>query len=838
MSSRRSVSRENVRQRSFPSLSSISETESPSFDFTESFEVLDEGETISPTVWCVWPQQMLMVAIDEKLFTKSPLNVRLCKPRLNVSLGESDWKEIPPDCYDIGVLFAALNGAVLCLNLLIRYKATVDVLDRNKEATPLFCAAASGRIELVEALLSCATRLVEAGANVNNLQVLCESPIHVSAFQGDVDCLKLLLENKADAKASTTEIDKPEAVGRTPLHLAALSQSVESVKVLLDYGARHDICDGMKETPLHSAVVKCRRSIDVVRLLISRGANVNVKNQFSQTPLHLAAINEHSKLASFLILSGADLSAKNRAKNTALALVARRVPDALSTISRKLDSAIEIAGGLDPTDADCELRLDLQVLVPSGNQQKEGEMAMLTSMIAADQHHLLLHPVIGAFLHLKWTKIRTTFLASLMFQFCYVLFLTLNIYTTYVSSKNEKAENGTTNLTNHNNSTGTIVHNSALIDSQTQKSYSLDYFWLPTIFFGSMTGCKELFQLYCNPHEYVTDVENYAHLFSVVGMVLVIPRNKDGYVSDWQTHVAAVVIIVAWINLMLHIGRFPAFGLYIQMFTTVAWNMSKLLVTYFCLIVGFSLGFAVLFPKSKFFGEIPIALLTAIVMMTGEMDFNALFYDENGTEKIRFPGTTHLVFLFFVLLIVIVLMNLLVGLAVSDIQGLLNSAGLNRLIRTTKQIARMEIFIFFPWPIRLPQLWSKIPKRECLQRKVLVVSPKAKRTYNFKPNDPRDGRFPQNTKEGLLAIAVERMASKKKGPYQYNALSVQTNGEFITDVFHRVDELFTNYMSEIVTMNEKINEKLALLEDANRFRLPLIPARKIVEEFSHCDTAV
>jgi hypothetical protein len=225
-------------------------------------------------------------------------------------------------------------------------------------------------------------------------------------------------------------------------------------------------------------------------------------------------------------------------------------------------------------------------------------------------------------------------------------------------------------------------------------------------------------------------------------------------------------------------------------------------------------------------------------MMTGEMDFNTLFYDENGNEKIRFPGTTHLVFLFFVLLIVIVLMNLLVGLAVSDIQGLLNSAGLNRLIRTTKQIARMEIFIFFPWPIRLPQIWSKIPKRECLQRKVLVVSPKAKRTYNFKPNDPRDGRFPQNIKEGLLAIAVERMASKKKGPYQYNALSVQTNGEFITDVFHRVDELFTNYMSEIVTMNEKINEKLALLEDANRFRLPLIPARKIVEEFSHCDTAV
>ena len=66
--------------------------------------------------------------------------------------------------------------------------------------------------------------------------------------------------------------------------------------------------------------------IDVVRLLVSAGANVNMKNQFGQTPLHLAAINEHSKLASFLILSGADLSAKNRGNNSAMALVVRRVP--------------------------------------------------------------------------------------------------------------------------------------------------------------------------------------------------------------------------------------------------------------------------------------------------------------------------------------------------------------------------------------------------------------------------------------------------------------------------------------------------------------------------------
>lgn len=37
---------------------------------------------------------------------------------------------------------------------------------------------------------------------------------------------------------------------------------------------------------------------------------------------------------------------------------------------------------------------------------------------------------------------------------------------------------------------------------------------------------------------------------------------------NWQHHVAAVVIFLAWLELMMLVGRFPIFGLYVQMFTT------------------------------------------------------------------------------------------------------------------------------------------------------------------------------------------------------------------------------------------------------------------------------
>ena len=90
-----------------------------------------------------------------------------------------------------------------------------------------------------------------------------------------------------------------------------------------------------------------------------------------------------------------------------------------------------------------------------------------------------------------------------------------------------------------------------------------------------------------------------------------------------------------WGELMMMIGRLPTFGIYVQMFTTVAKNFAKFLAAYFCLLVAFALSFLVLFPNYRSFNvPVPAALVKTLLMMAGEVEYEDFMYD-NGPVLFR-----------------------------------------------------------------------------------------------------------------------------------------------------------------------------------------------------------
>lgn len=258
------------------------------------------------------------------------------------------------------------------------------------------------------------------------------------------------------------------------------------------------------------------------------------------------------------------------------------------------------------------------------------------------------HPVAETFLFLKWRRIRKFFVLSFIYHAIFITLYSLYILQTFL------CEEATCEV----------------------PSYIRPVQYLIMILNLCFLS-KEIFQACLNWSAYIRQWENWLQWFIIVGVFLcTIPYGDvditvNGKIikntSNWQHDVAAVTIFFCWLELMMIIGRFPTFGLYVQMFTTVSLNFATFLMAYSCLLIAFGLAFSVLFSNYPSF-HLPAGLVKTVMMMSGELEYEDIFYNNCSNSQIQYLFTAHGMFLIFVLLVTVILTNLLVGLAVSDIQ--------------------------------------------------------------------------------------------------------------------------------------------------------------------------
>lgn len=395
--------------------------------------------------------------------------------------------------------------------------------------------------------------------------------------------------------------------------------------------------------------------------------------------------------------------------------------------------------------------MDFRILVPAMGSQ---ETALLTSFIEVGQKQVLEHPLCETFLLLKWRIIRNFFFFSLLYQTVFVLLFSGYIHGIFLEYCVTLRMPGADNC------------------DPTDLYITMGFTLLAM---NVMLMLKELFQIRHSWRTYVLEWENYLQWAIIIGVFYCVQPAYDTsirqFVISWQRHVAAVSIFLAWVELMMIVARFPTFGVYVQMFTTVSINFFKFICAYFCLLIAFTLCFGVIFSNYPAFQGIELAFYKVIMMMSGELEYEDVFFVEGQPRKNHIDYVAYLV---FVILVTIVLSNLMVGLAVNDIQGLQKSANLDRLVRQVRLMAHLENMLF-------SKLLSWVPPKimRFLHKRALLLKSQRDFTLDVRPNDPRENKIPKNLVQKAFQLAVSKKATRsrslKRNGYGQKSYYTKTN---------------------------------------------------------------
>jgi ankyrin repeat protein len=180
--------------------------------------------------------------------------------------------------------------------------------------TALHIASASGRTEIVKALL-------DAGAQVDVADQDGNEPLHIAvANPANGQIVKDLLN--AGARVDAVNND-----GMQPIHLAARSAGAGTVRTLLASGAKSDAADSHGLRPLHLVAQGGAQRMNasgagngghnltkllygweytmVVNVLLSNGASLDVEDKTGKRPIDYASEGGFSEMVDLLVAAGA-----------------------------------------------------------------------------------------------------------------------------------------------------------------------------------------------------------------------------------------------------------------------------------------------------------------------------------------------------------------------------------------------------------------------------------------------------------------------------------------------------------------------------------------------------
>ncbi|XP_053396874.1 transient receptor potential cation channel subfamily A member 1-like isoform X2 [Mercenaria mercenaria] len=619
--------------------------------------------------------------------------------------------------------YATENNNKDVLEILLKYdeeatfrlteiKKLLDMAD-DDERTPLHVAAHNG-------YLQCLNILIKNGAGVFHTCKGKKTVLHLAAAEGWTDIVAQLLKSWKGL-VSLTDID-----GRTALHDAVIHNQKKVVEILIQAGASVNALDTDNSTPISFAaeqgLVKC------TRLLLSNDAHINLEGiekeetrKNMMTPVQVAAVNGHSEVVHILVTEKnadltrrsidhdkgncLDLAIDNNHVDTVFTIiksdkwedVLRNQTSEFQSPMRKLisnmpDAAKEVFDRCTQTrviDKEFEVQFNYEFLDDTlllgkwketdGKQKSQEEKPYtrdsvliknnhpLMLMVTSERKELLDHPLVSALLKKKWTNVGLI---------CHLLnFLLYALYLAMLTgfALDVKAPFQFTNI-------------SSAVCSDHATRYKIPEFAAVAKYFVILIAVVELFIeilevkliFSCKVWYYFMEKENVLEWITCITSILFVMNTSGcsdtGYRPQWQWTCGTISVFLAWINLLFLIQKFEWVGIYVVMLYSIVKVFVKFFLVFSLLIVAFAVSFHCLFRNQENFGTFWISLVKTTAMMIGELDFSTTFLD----GEVYFDVISYVFFYGFMLFMSIVVINLLVGLAVENIQEFHTRAGLTK----------------------------------------------------------------------------------------------------------------------------------------------------------------
>jgi transient receptor potential cation channel subfamily A protein 1 len=580
---------------------------------------------------------------------------------------------------------AAANGNWKSLNVLLQTSVASTMLNEqdNKGVTPLHNAAFHGNTLCVEILLSQGAMLHKCYHGY--------TPFHAAIYKGHLECAKILFH------AHPYQKDWEDDKSNTALHLAVLSGSSEVLKLCLD---------------LNVVITRNSSNLTFFDLIIEKAdaaaAMVVVNHDRWEECLDYPVLENKPHYFIQLIRSMPTIATAVLDRCHEKSHLSRELPEYYEKFDFKYvrlfeEDKTEIVGDNESIYENEEAVLltgednmmtsvrikphKASVMTTQANStaRKNDGMKVLKEMLSYKRVCLLSHSVVVRYLKIKWRGYGRMMYSSMFLVFLLqVLLLStfvivtpiprLNVSDTTFEVISEPSNVTLTEVTIPSTILRFAILGICVINTT---------FWVIILFTHGLQLLNiaryELFWLCA-----LTLASTYAFLipwkFAQHGLSFVY----------WEA--GAIAIFCSWFTVALYLKPFDLLGVYITMFLEVLNTLIKAALVCILFIVAFGFAFYIVVGDAFPFKDLGDSFFLTYSYLLGEISYE-LYVRRSSLGALQHPILTYVFVILSAAVLAVAVMNLLIGLAVGDIDTIKRNALINQRLNMIRTFDKMDVIL-------------------------------------------------------------------------------------------------------------------------------------------------